>query len=63
MIKDSYCCSNCFENEFIKDYINENFIDEGDCPYCKKRNVELVNITNGGLLDMFPRENILPLLK
>ena len=39
MMKDSYCCSNCFENEFIKDYINENFIDEGDCPYCKKRNV------------------------
>ena len=31
--------------------------------YCKKRNVALVNITNGGLLDMFPRKNILPLLK
>ena len=31
--------------------------------YCKKRNVALVNITNGGLLDMLPRKNISPLLK
>ena len=31
--------------------------------YCKKRNIQLINITNGGLLDMFPREQILPLLK
>ncbi len=30
--------------------------------YCKKRNIKMTNITNGGLLDMFPRENILPLL-
>ena len=48
MIKDSYCCSNCFENEFIKDYINENFIDEGDCPYCKKRNVKLIQLKTMG---------------
>lgn len=30
--------------------------------YCKKRNIRMINITNGGLLDMFPRENILPLI-
>lgn len=29
--------------------------------WCKKKNYKLINITNGGLLDMFPRENILPL--
>lgn len=31
--------------------------------YCKKRNISIINITNGGLLDMFPRETILPLNK
>ncbi len=31
--------------------------------YCKKRNIKIINITNGGLLDMFPRENLLPFLK
>lgn len=31
--------------------------------YCKKRGINLINITNGGLLDMFPREKVLPLLK
>lgn len=29
--------------------------------WCKKHNITLINMTNGGLLDMFPRENILPL--
>lgn len=31
--------------------------------YAKKNHIEIINMTNGGLLDMFPRENILPLLK
>lgn len=31
--------------------------------YCKRKDIKLINITNGGLLDMFPRENILPVLK
>lgn len=31
--------------------------------YCKKRHISLINITNGGLLDMFPRKNVLPLLE
>ncbi len=28
--------------------------------YCKKKNISVYNLTNGGLLDMFPRKNILP---
>lgn len=31
--------------------------------YCKKHNIAMINITNGGLLDMFPRKKLLPLLK
>lgn len=30
--------------------------------YCKKRNINVINLTNGGLLDMFHRECMLPLL-
>lgn len=30
--------------------------------WSKKNGYKLINITNGGLLDMFPRENLLPLL-
>lgn len=30
--------------------------------YCNKKNIHLINITNGGMLDMFPRENILPII-
>jgi len=30
--------------------------------YCKKRNIKIINLTNGGLLDMFPRETILPII-
>lgn len=30
--------------------------------YCKRHNINIINITNGGLLDMFPRKEILPLL-
>jgi hypothetical protein len=30
--------------------------------YCKKNNIHLINITNGGLLDMFPRETVLPII-
>ena len=30
--------------------------------YCKKHKIELVNITNGGLLDMFPRKSVLPVI-
>lgn len=29
--------------------------------YCKERNIHVINITNGGLLDMFPREQVLPI--
>ena len=30
--------------------------------YCKKNNIHLVNITNGGLLDMFERKELLPVV-
>ncbi len=30
--------------------------------YCKNHKIQITNITNGGLLDMFPRKNILPIL-
>ena len=29
--------------------------------WCQKKGYKFINITNGGLLDMFPRENILPI--
>lgn len=29
--------------------------------WCEKKQLKLINITNGGLLDMFPRESILPI--
>lgn len=28
--------------------------------WCKKRNIKIINLTNGGLLDMFPRDNVIP---
>lgn len=31
--------------------------------WCDKKGIKLINITNGGLLDMFPRESVLPLIK
>lgn len=31
--------------------------------YCKRHNINIVNITNGGLLDMFPRKEVLPVIK
>ena len=31
--------------------------------YCKKRKISLINITNGGLLDMFPRKDVLPIIE
>ena len=30
--------------------------------YCKNHKIQITNITNGGLFDMFPKENILPIL-
>lgn len=30
--------------------------------YCNKRGITIYNISNGGLLDMFPRENLLPVI-
>ncbi len=31
--------------------------------YCRKHQIELINLTHGGLLDMFPREEKFPLLE
>lgn len=31
--------------------------------WCNKKGYNLINITNGGLLDMFPREKVLPIIE
>lgn len=48
VIKDSFCCSHCFNNRYIQQYINENYEDVGDCPYCKKTGVHLISIRELG---------------
>ena len=48
MIKDSFCCSNCFNNQYIKKYIEDNAEEEGNCPYCGSANVQLVSLETMG---------------
>lgn len=31
--------------------------------YCKRHNISVINITNGGVLDMFPRKDVLPIIE
>lgn len=31
--------------------------------YCQKRNIKIINLTNGGLLDMFPRKQFFSIIK
>lgn len=44
MIKNSSCCSNCFDNKYIKKYITENSKEIGICPYCKSNSVPLISL-------------------
>ena len=29
------CCNYCFTNEYLRDYIADNYEMIGKCPYCK----------------------------
>ena len=48
MIKDSFCCSNCFNNHFIQKYIEDNAEEEGNCPYCKSNKVQMISLETMG---------------
>lgn len=37
-----YCCINCFENNYIKEYIQKNG-ERGICDYCKSYNVNIIS--------------------
>ena len=49
MIKNSFCCPSCFNNEFIKTYINENYEKDGNCPYCEATEVNLISLKKMGI--------------
>lgn len=49
MIKDSFCCPNCFSNRFIKEYIEQNNEGIGNCPYCNNSDVRLISLREMGL--------------
>ena len=49
MIKDTFCCSYCFENQYIKVYIENEFEEVGECPYCKKTSVKLISLRKLGI--------------
>ena len=48
MIKDSFCCSNCFNNQYIKNFIEEHAEEEGNCPYCRSTNVQMISLETLG---------------
>ena len=52
MIKESFCCPHCFDNQYIQQYIEDNYEETGDCPYCKRLGTHLpVNVELlGGLV-------------
>lgn len=46
------CCSGCFNNKFIKNYITENHLSEkSNCPYCGSKNVNVIEL--GALRELF----------
>jgi hypothetical protein len=38
-----YCCSNCFSDKFLKGYIQEKSDSRGECPFCKSKDVPLID--------------------
>lgn len=48
-MEDKYCCPNCFENEHIKQYIFENYDDEGHCSYCDTEDTYLISVKTLGI--------------
>lgn len=45
------CCSNCFNDKLIIEYIEKESINTGDCQFCNSTNVKLVDTDN--LIDTF----------
>ncbi len=39
----SYCCEECFSDEAIKKFIQENSSIVGECEYCGSHNVSLIS--------------------
>lgn len=48
MIKDSFCCPGCFNNQFIQQFIKKNYKKIGECPYCKGRDSNLIELVKMG---------------
>lgn len=44
MIKESFCCPHCFDNQYIQQYIEDNYEETGDCPYCKRLGTHLMSL-------------------
>lgn len=38
-----FCCNHCFTNEYLRDYIVDNYEMSGKCPYCKSNNSYLIS--------------------
>jgi hypothetical protein len=38
------CCVECFAHEWLRDCVRENSVERGDCDYCERKDVELLNI-------------------
>ena len=49
MIKDSFCCPHCFDNQYIQQHIEENYEEIGDCPYCKTQGTHLISLRKMGI--------------
>jgi hypothetical protein len=37
-----FCCANCFDNPWLKDYIREYSTHQGDCQFCESESVQLI---------------------
>ena len=49
MMKNTFCCPNCFDNIFISNFVNDNHEMIGDCPYCNRKTVPLISIRELGI--------------
>ena len=45
------CCSNCFADKFLKDYITSKSLQVGECPICGQHSVPLIDA--GQITDLF----------
>ena len=49
MIKNSFCCSHCFDNRYIQQFIEDNYDKIGKCPYCKSVESQLITLEKMGI--------------